>query len=1158
MKDDMLKKQKPSKKDRKDMIQYINLQLASIGQPLYYDACDANTKYSNSKFLSLTEGLINSFKEKSRLLSDHLSPADTRIQNFLNSYLTDVDLDEAEYRLPNKTFVLNQKGLAREVSLPPDANEFKSDLVSSYRLKQGILNNPDKDKRTTKGTFHIVEGGLPVPLDKKEVPKIAFAHMLRAAVNPADDMNILPFTSTQEEKAKTMVSLLLRPIVCPEVPGVIAQKSMEVRFFAPGTLVSNLDFVENIFGNAGDHNLAENDSALDIEHWTGTTGCIILAPQMTKLKKKDIGLPHYDDATERQRNDGMCWKDENELYNDGGAFKITCRNDNGVVVTLIGDNYYGYSKKEIKTQISYSANMIGLVEEEHAGGAIAYPRGIMSDNVFGEIFSAKLKKSYSFEEAMALLGDRVTVYPEGYAIDKKFTNITYIQEHADIDIDKSKVVWTANGKEQSLKLSPDTIYIHPSGHKFQLAKHPTQPMWRIVNTQPEGVFCHKPCTVSGGGKSEISKSMQNAIQYGTFNIVNLEDDFNAADEIINYDFSNRWKTIRPDAEPSRPFLSPQRALGSAVKLLTPSELYSDEYNAFLNGIPSHIRSLVLFVKRLYRNESEKGNWKDYMSVEFINGREGTTLQYRNNKVTASYVRIGFNEDGNWLLHKLRSDFVPSQKIQMEDDISATIVLPASQLSNLNAEYKNKSYKVVTNCENHLFQRPDEAIIRGYDKGAEQDIVSDNTFLTNYEPLSKKDAIELYEDAINFDKYTQPVKDLITKVVESDKDGYFVVPSHTRIVDGVPTNNPRYLERNIFKDDIIDNYLGEVGVRLFRKIKSEEPVIDVVNAVLPGRRNNPADKENGIRPLAVYNPIHYQELPELFMDFICSLTGKSPSTTGAGTEGALTKGPFNMLVPTTDLNNALLSYIITEYQGFSSAAGYVGQNRFDHDISILIPEIWARLVPEDRDPKLLIENGSLEKLEDFEHEGQKVLASRLGYRITENFAFRCMNRLFDEPLSVFNEQMLKPETQGMEDFIDGINNIVEAQQKVASRYFEEGSVEGAIPPLKILLHIMAYGQFEGKEISDPELRKYFDRDYVINSDWYKERLALKQEKEVKFRTEQIAYLENFASKEENAEIKIDLDIQERLEKAQKQLAYASSEAYLKDLEGTIGADVIYRG
>ena len=72
---------------------------------------------------------------------------------------------------------------------------------------------------------------------------------------------------------------------------------MEIRFFAPGSLVSNLDFVENIFGNAGDHNLIENDAALDVEHWTGHTGCIILAPHLTTLKKKDIGLPHIDNAT---------------------------------------------------------------------------------------------------------------------------------------------------------------------------------------------------------------------------------------------------------------------------------------------------------------------------------------------------------------------------------------------------------------------------------------------------------------------------------------------------------------------------------------------------------------------------------------------------------------------------------------------------------------------------------------------------------------------------------------------------------------------------------------------------------------------------------------------------------------------------------------------
>ena len=206
----------------------------------------------------------------------------------------------------------------------------------------------------------------------------------------------------------------------------------------------------------------------------------------------------------------------------------------------------------------------------------------------------------------------------------------------------------------------------------------------------------------------------------------------------------------------------------------------------------------------------------------------------------------------------------------------------------------------------------------------------------------------------------------------------------------------------------------------------------------------------------------------------------------------------------------------------------GENKVDHDISLLIPEIWARLMPEDRDPKALIANGSLEKLEDFEYNGQKVLASRLGYRITSTFSLRCLNRLFDEPNAVFNKKMLKPELQGMEDYVDGIANIVEAQQKVALSYFEDGSIEAATPPLKILLNIMAYGHYEGKEMSDPELRSYFERAYVINSDWYKERLTLKQQKDINFYTNQIGYLERFISNPENKQLAAEMDLNVRLQ------------------------------
>ena len=80
---------------------------------------------------------------------------------------------------------------------------------------------------------------------------------------------------------------------------------------------------------------------------------------------------------------------------------------------------------------------------------------------------------------------------------------------------------------------------------------------------------------------------------------------------------------------------------------------------------------------------------------------------------------------------------------------------------------------------------------------------------------------------------------------------------------------------------------------------------------------------GIRPLCCFAPIHYLELPELFIDFIVSVTGKSPSTTGAGSEGALTKAPFNALLPIHDLNAALISYAATGQGAFVTSAGFIG-------------------------------------------------------------------------------------------------------------------------------------------------------------------------------------------------------------------------------------------
>jgi len=1133
--------------------QHINLKLAALGQPT------CRLEGGDHSYLTIADSLLKHYARQRRLLSAYRCPADQRIQDFLNIYLEENGINQ-QVELPGTTFILDRPGMAREVSLPLNGNHFHSDLVDSYRLLQGVLHNPKSDRRTTKGVFHIAAGGLPVPADKLEVPVVTYAALLKEALNPPRSLMELPATSEEPEKAEVWVSLLLRPKVRPAVPGVVgvagllSDKSLEVRMFAPGGLVSNLDFVESIFGNAGDPFLTENDAAADIEHWTGQSGCIILAPHLIHLKKRDLGLPHIDDATQRQRRDGMCWQDEDELYNGGSAFKLVCRDKRGVIVTIIADNYFGYSKKEIKSQISYSANLFGGCEEEHAGGALAFPRYNL-----GEVYiprASDMLENHSFTDLCARLADRIELKDEGYAVDKTYPDIIYLPEDARISLHDMQVCWQGVAGQSQIKLLASNTFIYPSGFRVHMARHAHSPSWRLIGTLGEGTFCHKPCTVSGGGKSEISKSIAGAVISGPTYVDDFEQDLKQVRAIFERDYSTRFRD--PDAqEPDhRALLSKERSLGSVIKLLTPSiNDYSEAYNKWLKSIPHHILALVFMIKRFYRT-AWGDNWHEHFSVDTVNGEPGHELRYNGRKLLSSYLRVGFGSDGSWRLFKLRQDFIASDKIQMEDDISASIVIPASYVEGLNPEFEHPCIKLVDNCESRLFQRPDEAVNRGSDLQTESDLASGNSFISNFQPLQQKDAREIMDDVMNFEAFSPPMQSLIRNASEMDESLYFVSSAHPRLVDGKPSLNVRYLQDRPDLADPRASYLARISTRLRRGLQTDQPVYLPVNAVLTGRRNNPA--EPGIRPLAVYNPIHYQQLPELFMDFICSLTGKSPSTTGAGSEGALTKGPFNPLSATADLNTALVSFILCGYDGFSTAAGFIGtKRRIDHDISMLIPEIWCRLPARVQNPEYMIKWGYLKKLDDFEHHGKTVLASRLGYRITKRFIRNHFGKLFDTPVAVFDKAMLKPETQDMEAFVDGINNICEAHQRVALNYFEDGSVDDACPPLKALLHIMAYGHYEGRSLDDPAIRQMFSRESLLESAWYHERLAIKQQRDAKLWQHHRDNLNDQITALDEDESERRVQLTERINKTDRMIERVNSQDYITRLHGTLGADWIHR-
>ena len=1117
----------------------VNLRLALNGLPLPTAA--------RASYIDVVAPVLARQRELRRELPELLCPADRRIQAFIDRYLGE---DSSVHpRLPDTTLTLDEPGLARALSLPVDGDDFSSDLVSSYRVANGVLHNPRNDRRTTAGVFHVAEGGLAIPDDKKAVPIDVFARLLDLAFQAPPEHTLLPYTSTQpvDRQAHTWVSLLLRPLVVPEVPGFVSERRMEIRFFAPGGLVSNLDFVEGIFGNSGDPLLPVNDSALAPSGWTGHSGCIILAPHLNLIRKVDLGLPHVDQATDRQRRDGMCWSDESELYNEGKPFKLCARDESGVILTIVADNYFGYCKKEVKTQISYSANLFGLAEEEHSGGARAY----ISHNEGQEYATPVCDQTVS--DVVMANPDHFEMLSDGQARVLDIDDVVLVPGGTKFSLRDGTVSWD-NG-DHSIRMRADTEYISPAGYRIHMVHNDADDQWYLEGTYGDSTTLHKCCTVSGGGKSEISKAISDTFLWGNAYSPDFEADMDAVDDILHRDYSTRFADPKLNGIDHRPVLSTERSVGSVIKLLTPSSDFTDWYNDWINSIPAFRKELVFTIKRYYKPEWGD-DWRSHFSVAPTNGRHGNMVRLDGQKVLVSMARVGFQPDGSWRLFTLRHDYAPAVKVQTEDDMTASIVTSPGVVTGP----EGLSRKVVANCEALLFQRPDDAIYRGYDTQTERDMSGTDLFISNYQPLTREDVRAMRDDVVAFSKFTPPMRTFLSNFADSDpsEQPKFVVSSaDPRLIDGVRSRNPRYLQ---VRPDIAkprETAIANLASHLYHGLPIDEPLPLPVDVVAAGRRNNPP--EGKIPALCAYNPLHYMELPELFMEFISSMTGKSPSTTGAGSEGALTKAPFNALPAVFDLNSSFLSFVLSGYDGWLSSAGFIGPKvEVAHDISLLVPEIFCRMSPAERDAKTLIEGGYLEKLEDYDKDGELILASRLGYRMTEKFMRAYFGRIFLHPDTVFTPEMLRPELQDADIFADSVRTISTTHARVAKAYFDDGTVSLAVPPIRALLEIMVNGVCsEGWTLDDPELREMFNRESVLASDWYAERIDAKQAEAVRRAERGIAHLEQFMADPRNASACEEIDVQARLDQVRKFHDRAVTAEYRQQLVGTLGRQVNFR-
>ena len=138
---------------------------------------------------------------------------------------------------------------------------------------------------------------------------------------------------------------------------------------------------------------------------------------------------------------------------------------------------------------------------------------------------------------------------------------------------------------------------------------------------------------------------------------------------------------------------------------------------------------------------------------------------------------------------------------------------------------------------------------------------------------------------------------------------------------------------------------------------------------------------------------------------------------------------------------------------------------------------------------------------------------------------------------------------------GVLNIANGHRKAALNYFQDGSIEDAIPPIRALLHIMAYGEYEGHTVDSPVIRDLFKKETILSSDWYLKRLKHKQKIDIELMERKIANLEEFIANPINESVIGEFQYETRLQTAKDTLEYYRSDSYLDDLKGTIGASIL---
>ncbi len=271
--------------------------------------------------------------------------------------------------------------------------------------------------------------------------------------------------------------------------------------------------------------------------------------------------------------------------------------------------------------------------------------------------------------------------PEGYAVDKKYPDIIYVPEDAQFDLHK-QTSFLARRQDRAR-------------HQVAARKRPTSGLpatrsaWKSpARTAPGGSsarspkarFATNPAPFPAAANRKFPNPSPTPILTGPVFVADFKKDFDQVAELIERDYSGRFKD--PTRTDPRTILSAERSLGSVIKLLTPDER---DYKPGIQRLAGE-RPAIPQGTRLRREALLQAGVGRALARPFQRGHHqrqaGNELKCDNRKLVTTYLRVGFDTDGSWRTFGLRKDFHPAVKIQIEDDITASVVVPPGALERL--------------------------------------------------------------------------------------------------------------------------------------------------------------------------------------------------------------------------------------------------------------------------------------------------------------------------------------------------------------------------------------------------------------------------------------------------------------------------------------------